>query len=675
MPELDRKATEVFAGKVVRKDLVRKIKVGANVPVFVLEYLLGKYCATDDPAAIDAGLRVVNSTLTDNFVRPDEANKAQSIIKEKGKLTLIDKVKVRYLSDDDKHWAEFVNFGHKNVHIPEHYVRDYDRLLMGGIWAQVDIRHQYDEEAKGKRSPFWIDSLKPIQLATFDLDEYRECRRQFNTEEWVDLLLRSIGMEPAHFDRRLKLLLLTRLVPLCEQNYNLVELGPRGTGKSYAYQELSPYVILLTGPTTVANLFYNMATAKMGLVGLWDAVAFDEVADLQKMSKEVVTTLKTYCESGTFARGKDSLSGIASIAMFGNTNQPVEVMVKSSHLFMPMPDVIREDWAFLDRIHFYIPGWEVPKMRIEFFTSHYGFVVDYLAEALRDLRRHNFTEMIDHHFSLGTHLNARDVKAVRKTVSGLIKLIYPHGEVAKEEMAELVELALEGRRRVKEQLKKMGSFEYHQTSFSYLDNESREERFVGVPEQGGRDMIAIDPLAPGSVYAASVDDQGKVGLYRLEVGCSSGTGKLKIAGGVEGTMKESIQRAFAYIQGQKGKMGVAQTIDTTDFHVEAIDLLSNHVPCDAGIALVVAIYSAIKRHSAIAGLLILGDLSIQGNIKAVRSLVETLQVGMDNGARRALIPIENKRNFLEVPGDIMERVDPIFYADPLTAAMKSLGLN
>ncbi len=675
MPELDRKATEVFAGKVVRKDLVRKIKVGANVPVFVLEYLLGKYCATDDPAAIDAGLRVVNSTLTDNFVRPDEANKAQSIIKEKGKLTLIDKVKVRYLSDDDKHWAEFVNFGHKNVHIPEHYVRDYDRLLMGGIWAQVDIRHQYDEEAKGKRSPFWIDSLKPIQLATFDLDEYRECRRQFNTEEWVDLLLRSIGMEPAHFDRRLKLLLLTRLVPLCEQNYNLVELGPRSTGKSYAYQELSPYVILMTGPTTVANLFYNMATAKMGLVGLWDAVAFDEVADLQKMSKEVVTTLKTYCESGTFARGKDSLSGIASIAMFGNTNQPVEVMVKSSHLFMPMPDVIREDWAFLDRIHFYIPGWEVPKMRIEFFTSHYGFVVDYLAEALRDLRRHNFTEMIDHHFSLGTHLNARDVKAVRKTVSGLIKLIYPHGEVAKEEMAELVELALEGRRRVKEQLKKMGSFEYHQTSFSYLDNESREERFVGVPEQGGRDMIAIDPLAPGSVYAASVDDQGKVGLYRLEVGCSSGTGKLKIAGGVEGTMKESIQRAFAYIQGQKGKMGVAQTIDTTDFHVEAIDLLSNHVPCDAGIALVVAIYSAIKRHSAIAGLLILGDLSIQGNIKAVRSLVETLQVGMDNGARRALIPIENKRNFLEVPGDIMERVDPIFYADPLTAAMKSLGLN
>jgi ATP-dependent Lon protease len=322
-----------------------------------------------------------------------------------------------------------------------------------------------------------------------------------------------------------------------------------------------------------------------------------------------------------------------------------------------------------------VPGWEVPKMRVEFFTDHYGFVVDYLAEALRELRKHNFTEAIDRHFSLGSHLNARDVKAVRKTVSGLVKMLYPHGELTRDELAELVEMALEGRRRVKEQLKKMGSFEYHQTSFSYIDNDTREERFVGVPEQGGRDAISIDPLAPGSVYAASVDDQGKVGLYRLEVGCSPGSGRLKIAGGIEGPMKESIQRAFAYLQGQKGKMGIAQAVDTTDFHVEAIDLLSNRVPCEAGIALVVAVYSAVKRHSAQPGLMILGDLSIQGNIKSVRSLAEPLQVGMDNGARRALIPLENKRNFLEVSGDIVERVDPIFYADPLTAAMKALGMT
>lgn len=675
MPELDRKSARVFAGKVVRKDLVRKVKVGANVPVFVLEYLLGKYCATDDAAAIEAGLRVVNTTISSNFVRPDEANKAQSMVKDKGKHTLIDKVKVRYLSDDDKYWAELLNFGHKFVHVPEHFLREYDRLLMGGIWAQIDIRHLFDEDAKGKRSPFWIDSLKPIQIATFDLAEFQNCRREFSADEWLDLLLRTIGLEPQNFDRRLKMMFLVRMIPLCEHNYNLVELGPRGTGKSYAYQELSPYTILLTGPTTVANLFYNMASGKMGLVGIWDAIAFDEVADLQKMPKEVVTTLKTYCESGMFARGKDALTGMASIAMFGNTNQAVDVMVRSSHLFTPLPEVIREDMAFLDRLHFYIPGWEIPKMRVEYFTDHYGFVVDYLAEALRELRKHNFTEVIDRHFSLGSHLNARDVKAVRKSVSGLVKLIYPHGEMSREELAEIVELAVEGRRRVKEQLKKLGSFEYHQTSFSYIDNETREEKFVGVPEQGGRDMIASDPLAPGSVYTASVDDQGKVGLYRLEVGCSPGTGKLRIAGGIDGTMKESIQRAFAYLAAQKVKIGISQQVDTTDFHVEGIDLLSNHVPCEAGVALIIAVYSAIKKQSVLAGLVILGDLSIQGNIKSLRSLVEPLQVGMDNGARRALVPLENKRNFLEVSGDIVERVDPIFFSDPMTAAMKALGMT
>jgi ATP-dependent Lon protease len=675
MSDLDQKTNAVFAGKVVRKDLVRKVKVGANVPVYVLEYLLGKYCATDDPHAMDAGLRLVNTTLANNFVRPDEANKAQSYVKEKGRYTLIDKVKVRYLSDDDKYWAEIVNFGHRYVHVPDHYVRQYDLLLMGGIWAQINLRHEYDDEARGKRSPFWIDDIKPIQLGSFDFDDYCACRRKFDADEWVDLLVRSIGLEPSYFDRRLKLLLLMRLVPLCEPNYNLVELGPRGTGKSYASQEISPYAILLTGPTTVANLFYNLATNKIGLVGLWDAIAFDEVADLQKMPREVVTTLKTYCESGTFARGKDALTGHASMTMFGNTNQPVDVMVRSSHLFAPLPDVIREDWAFLDRLHFYIPGWEIPKMQVQFFTDHYGFVVNYLAEALRELRRHNFTEIIDRHFVLGAHLNARDVKAVRKTVSGFTKLLYPHGEITQDELAELVELGLEGRRRVKEQLKKMGSFEYYQTSFSYIANETREEHYVGVPEQGGRDLISADPLAPGSVYTAAVDDQGKVGLYRIEVGCAPGTGKLRIAGGVEGEMKASIQRAFAYIQGHKVAMGIGQAVDTTDFHVEAIDLLSNRVSCEPGIALLVAVYSALKKHSALAALFILGDLSIQGNIKPVRSLVEPLQVGMDNGARRALIPLENKRNFLDVSADIIERVDPVFYGDPMTAALKALGIN
>ncbi len=598
--------------------------------------------------------------------------KAQSKVKENGRYTFIDKVKVRLVDSD--YWAEAVNFGNKFLHVPTQYVRDYERLLMGGIWAQLDMRFEYDEETKGK-NPFWIDKLTPIQIATFDLDEYRQTRREFTADEWIDLIVRSMGYEPSSMSRRLKLLFLLRLVPLTERNYNLIELGPRGTGKTYVVQEISPYTALLTGPTTVANLFGHMGGRHKGMLQIWDVVGFDEVADLQKMPKEVITTMKTYCESGTFQRGQEAASGDASVAMFGNTNQPIDVMVQTGHLFAPLPDIIRDDMAFIDRLHFYLPGWELPKMRNELFTNQYGFVVDYLAEALRELRKHNFTEISDRYFSLGAHLNARDRKAIRKTVSGLMKIIFPHGEASQEELGEIVEFALEGRRRVKEQLKKMGSFEYYHTSFSYLVNESGEERFVGVPEQGGRDLISADPLAPGTVYSASVNGDGTVGLYRIEVTLSSGTGKLKPAGGISGATKESVQRAFSHLLANKGAFGVAREVDTSDFHVEVIDLLGNKVEGELGVAFFVAAYSTLRRAAPQPALLILGDTSIQGNIKGARSLVEPLRVAMDNGAKRALIPIENKRNFFDVSADILESVDPIFYGDLRQAAFKALGLN
>ena len=434
-------------------------------------------------------------------------------------------------------------------------------------------------------------------------------------------------------DRRLKLLFVVRLIPLCEQNFNLVELGPRGTGKSYAVQELSPYAALTTGAPTVANLFGHMGGRQKGLVQIWDVVAFDEVADLQKMPKEAVTILKTYCESGKFQRGQEETAGHASLAMFGNTQQPIDVMVQTGHLFAPMPDVIRDDMAFIDRLHFYLPGWEVPKMRNEHFTDHYGFVVDYLAEALRELRKHNYTEIIDHHFSLGSHLNARDRKAVRRTVSGLVKILHPHGQVSRDDLDEVLQLALEGRRRVKEQLKKMGSFEYYQTSFSYQINETGEERFIGVPEQGGKGLISPDPLAPGTIYSASVSADGAVGMYRLEITTSSGDGKLKPAGGIAGAMKESINRAFSYLLANKGTFGVAREVDTSDFHVEVINLLGNKVEAELGVAFFVAAYSILRKAPPQPGLLVLGDMSVQGNVKPVRSLVEPLQVAMDNGAK------------------------------------------
>lgn len=670
--ELDDKANRLFAGKVVRKDLVRKVKTGANVPVFVLEFLLGKYCASSDEMAIQMGLGVVNDTLANNYIRADESMKAQSKVKEKGRWTFIDKVKVRLVDSD--YWAELRNFGNRFVRIPTEYVRDYERLLTGGIWAQVEMKFEYDEDNKGK-NPFRIEKLTPIQIAAFDLGEYQRVRKEFSTDEWIDLILRSMGYEPGEMSRRLKLLFLTRLVPLAERNFNLVELGPRGTGKSYVTQEVSPYTALMTGPTTVANLFGHMGGKSKGLVQIWDVVGFDEVADLEKMPKEVITTMKTYCESGTYQRGQEAAAGEASIAMYGNTNQPIDVMVQTGHLFEPMPAVIRDDMAFIDRLHFYLPGWEIPKMRNDLFTDHYGFVVDYLAEALRDLRRHNFTEIVDRYFSMGSHLVTRDRKAVKKTVSGLMKIIHPHGDASKEEIAELLDFAMEGRRRVKEQLKKMGSFEYYQTSFSYTDIDSGEERFVGVPEQGGKNMISSDPLAPGSVYSASVGADGTVGMFRIEVSLATGSGKLKLAGGINGATKESINRAFSYMLTRKGELAIAREMDESDLHVEVIDLMHNRAEGEIGLAFFVAAFSALKKAPAIAATLIMGDLSVQGNIKGVRSLVEPLQVGMDNGAKRALIPIENKRSFMEVTADVMEHVDPVFFGDPKTAALKALGLN
>jgi len=666
---LDDKVNQVFAGKCVRKDLVRAVKVGANVPVFVLEYLLGKYCASSDPAAIELGMSVVRDTLADNYIRPDEASRAQSRVRQKGRYTFIDKVKARLVGSTFV--AECVNFGNGNIRIHEDDVYAYERLLTGGIWAQVEVEW---DESDGK-SPFSISQLSPIQLAAFNLDEYRQLRAQFETEEWIDLLIRSMGYEPAEMSHRLKLLFLLRLIPLCERNFNLVELGPRGTGKSFAVQELSPYAALLTGPTTVANLFGHMNGKVKGMVSIWDVVAFDEIADLQKMPKEVITTMKTFCESGQFQRGAESFAGDASIAMFGNTQQPVEVMVQSGHLFAPMPDVIRDDMAFIDRIHCYLPGWEMPPMRNEYFTDHYGFVIDYLAEALRDLRKLNYTELPDAYFGIGSHLNTRDRKAVRRTVSGLVKIIHPHGSPSKEDLEEILKLAIECRRRVKEQLKKMGSFQYSQTSFSYSDNDTGEEHFVGVPEQGGQDLIAAEPMAPGSVYATSVTGDGTVGLYRLEVSIAAGSGKLKPAGGISGPMKESIQRAFAYLQANKSAFSISHEADSYDFNVEAIDLLGNKVGAEVGVAFFVAAFSAIRRAPARAGMLIFGDMSIQGNIKAARSLVEPLQVAMDNGARCALIPAENRRSFMEVSTDVIDKIDPIFYNDVKTATFKGLDLN
>ena len=673
MDNLDQKATSIFAGRVVRKDLVRRVKVGANVPVYVLEYLLGKYCATDDPTAIEAGLRLVNSTISENIIRPDEAMKAQSRVKERGEMTFIDKILVRL--DGTKYWAEMVNFGHNFLHISDTIVRKYDRLLEGGVWAQVKLEYREDEEVSGKVRPFFVTELNPIQLASFNLDDYIERRSQLSTDEWLDLLVRTIGLEPSQFERRTKLLMLIRLIPMIQRNYNLIELGPRGTGKSYVYRDLTPYAILVSGgKTTVPNLFYNMSTRKVGLVGMWDVVAFDEVAGINFDDKSAVQILKDYMESGSFSRGREEIVAEASIVFAGNLNQPVDVLVRTSTLLQPLPEEM-QDMALIDRIHYYLPGWELPKMRNEFMTDHYGFVVDYLAEAFRELRRRNYTDVIDRYFSLGTDLNTRDAKAVRRTASGLIKLLHPGGDPTKEETQEYLEIALEGRRRVKEQLKKMGAFEYYQTSFSYIDSETMREYYVGVPEEGGRNLIAQDPLTPGCIYTASLTDNDLVALTRVEVSRMSGAGKLRITGSPDRTMKESIITAFDYMRANKNRLGIERDMDSYDFHVQMVDLMQAKEGSQGGVAFFIALYSLLRDKPTLGGLVVLGEMTIQGSILPLRSLVEPLQVIVDNGAKKVLIPISNKRQVLEVPGDLLEKVDPIFYSDPLSAALKAIGVG
>jgi ATP-dependent Lon protease len=550
MDALDRLANDAFPGRVVRKDLVRRVKVGANVPVYVLEFLLGKYCATDDPAAIETGLDVVNQTLTENFIRPDESEKAKAALKRKGQHRLIDKVEVRLVASEDKFWAQLSNFGDKYVHIPEQLIYTYERLLQGGVWCQLDLIYNADDDEAQKR-PFYISGLRPIQVAALDMDAYKEGRARFNRDEWLDLLMRSIGLEATEYDLRGKLLAMERLVPLAERNYNLIELGPWGTGKSYVYRETSPNAILVSGgKITVPQLFVHLGTGRVGLVGTWDVVAFDEVAALELSDTTVVQILKDYMESGSFARGREEIPAEASCVFIGNTTKPAQELVREAHLFADLPRAL-VDPAFLDRLHFYLPGWETPKLEKRFFTNHYGFVSDYLAEAVRELRKQSFTRALDEDFALGAHLSARDEKAVRKTVSGLLKLLHPHGAWTHGELRDYLEFALEGRRRVKEQLKKLAAHDYAKTSFSYIERDTEREVWVEVPEQPEEANLVEAVIEAAAPEPAEPESTAK-----------SSTVEELIAGGESRTVEFKSSARWSYGKGDRDEV-IERTIVKT----------------------------------------------------------------------------------------------------------------
>lgn len=676
MDELSMKLNQHFAGKVVRKDLTQKLKQGANVPIYVLEYLLGMYCATDDEDSINEGVERVKNILADNFVRPDEAEKIKSKIREMGRYTVIDKLTVKLNEKKDIYVAEFSNLGLKNVEISAKYVKEFEKLLGGGIWCIVKLQYYY-EDGVADQNPFIIETVTPIQMPNMDMDELIEGRKQFTKDEWIDILIRSIGMEPTQLEDKVKWHMLLRMVPLCENNYNMCELGPRGTGKSHLYKEISPNSILVSGgQTTVANLFYNMSQRKIGLVGMWDTVAFDEVAGITFKDKDGIQIMKDYMASGSFARGKEEKAASASMVFVGNINQSVDVLLKTSHLFEPFPEAMAYDSAFFDRMHFYLPGWEIPKMRPELITDSFGFITDYLSEYLRDMRKRTFGDAIDKYFKLGNNLNQRDVIAVRKTVSGLVKLIYPHGEFEKEDIEEVLRYALVGRRRVKEQLKKIGGMEFYDVHFSYIDNETMEEEFVSVSEQGSGSLIPEGLSKAGHVYTIGLGDSGMIGVYKLEVEVVGGTGKFEKTGlGYDREAKESIETAFRFFKANSRNISASISTTNKDYLMHIQDVNGVGMTSSLALSAIIAMCSGALMKPVQSQLAVLGSVSIGGTINKVEDLANTLQVCFDAGAKKILLPMANATDIATVPPELFAKFQIMFYSSAEDAVFKALGVQ
>ncbi len=671
------KLRQYFDGRIVRKDLTKRIKEGANVPVYVLEFLLGQYCSSDDEQDIDAGLNNVKRILTDNFVRPDEAQKVLSKLRERGSFTVIDKITVHLNTKEDRYEAEFSNLGVKNIPIHPDYPSQYDRLLCGGIWCILQLEYEFIEEDKKNVNPIRIRKLTPIQMPHIDMDEVKNGRKAFTKEEWMDVLLRSIGMEPDRFTTRVKWLLLARMIPLVENNFNLCELGPRSTGKSHIYKEISPNSILVSGgQTTVANLFYNMASKTIGLVGVWDVVAFDEVAGITFKDKDGIQIMKDYMASGSFARGREEKAASASMVFVGNINQSVDVLQKTSHLFEPFPVAMAFDTAFLDRMHCYVPGWEIPKYRPDFFTDDYGFISDYLSEFMREMRKEPFGDIADKYFSFGSNLNQRDTIAVRKMVSGFAKLMYPDGDISKEDAREIVELALELRRRVKEQLKKIGGMEFYDINFSYVDRETFDEHYVSVPEKGSGKLIPEGLTHPGQIYTISQGKTGMPGVYRLETQILPGKGNIERTGiGSDREAKEATNTAMNFLRANGNSISGSISTTTKDYIINYQDLNGIGMTSKLALPTLIAICSAALGKPTLSSLAVLGEISISGTLIKVDELANVLQTCLDAGAKKILLPITSAPDLGSVPSDLIGAFSIIFYTTAQEAVFKALGVD
>ena len=681
------KLRQNFDGKIVRKDLTKKIKEGANVPTYVLEFLLGQYCSSDDEEIVSQGVDNVKRILAENYVRPDENEKVLSRLRQRGSMTIIDQVTVSLNLKYDYYEAAFSNLGLSKVPIADEYPEKYDRLLAGGIWCIIQLEYNNDNSPdpdmdskkprKQDEALIGIRKLTPIQMPHVEMEDFRQGRKPFTKEEWLDVLLRSTGVEPDELTYREKWLLLTRMLPFVENNFNLCELGPRSTGKSHLYKEISPNSILVSGgQTTVANLFYNMGRKTMGLVGLWDVVAFDEVAGIKFKDNDGIQIMKDYMASGSFARGKEEKAASASMVFVGNINQSVDVLLKTSSLFDPFPPEMGTDTAFLDRIHCYNPGWEIPKFRPEHFTNDYGFISDYLSEVWRELRKEQYGDSIEKYFRLGRNLNQRDTIAVRKMVDGYIKLLYPDGEFTKEDLEEVLTVALEMRRRVKEQLKKLGGMEFYDVNFSYIDLEDMSEHYVSVPEQGGGKLIPEGMCNPGQVYTVSRGKSGMIGVFRLESQMLPGNGKFDRTGlGSDRQCKEATDTAYNFLKANGKRISGSISTTTKDYIVNYQDLQGLGMSHTLALPTLIALCSIALQKPVQSSMAVLGDISISGTMMKVDELASTLQVCLDSGAKKVLLPQTSAVDLGTVPADLMSSFSLVFYQSAEDAVFKALGVE
>lgn len=687
MDALDRKINEVFPGKVVRKDLTALLRRGANVPTFVLEYLLGMYCATDDETAIAEGVEKIRKILAENYVRPEESEKVKSLIRERGEYTVIDKVSAVLDEYKDIYVARFSNLEIEPFVLQSDYAVKYTKILMGGIWCIARIGYTYqqnsmeDEKKRRKKrgpedSPFRILGLKPIQLPNLDAAEMIDKRKEFTTEEWIAMLLRSEGMEPDALSEKEKLHFIERMVPLAEHNYNLCELGPRGTGKSHLYKEISPYSILMSGgQTTTANLFYSMAAHRVGLVGHWDCVAFDEVAGMRFRDLDAIQIMKDYMASGSFARGRDMINADASMVFVGNINDSVQNLLKVAHLFEPFPPEFNNDSAFFDRIHYYLPGWEIPKMRSELLTEKYGLITDCLAELTRELRKKDCTHLLDAYFRLNGKFNKRDEIAVRKTMSGLIKLIFPDENVTEDEMRRLLEYAIEGRRRVKEQLKLMAGVEFADVALGYVD-EYGSETVVSVPEQASNTLIPAEKLPAGHVFALGANQiDGEVAVYRLENKVIRGNGKMETQGiGGNRAVNECVDAAWYYFMDKARSILPGTTLSDHDYLLYYADPQSKGLSTEVSVAELVGLCSAVANRPVMEATAVIGEIKLSGTMGEIKNLENIVRVAKNAGAKQLLLPIQSMQELMHVPGELLTAVQPIFYSDPIEAVKKAIEL-